>query len=595
MGIEAWITSGVVFLIFGSLILNLAPADLLFLGGVAFVAVCGIITPDEAFEGFSNPGVLTVGVLFVIAAAMRETGILDLVGPRVLGRAKNERSALRRLAVTVIPMSAFLNNTPIVAMFAPMVVDWCRRNRVSPSKILIPLSFLAILGGTCTLIGTSTNIIINNEMLKPEHGLEGLHLFSLAKIGIPYAIVGFFYLYFLGPKLLPERKELLEQLKETRREYMAEMLVKPGCRLIGQTIEKAGLRHLETLFLMEIVRGEKIIERVSPDERIRENDRLVFTGVLSGIIELERIPQLVPAANSSYDVSPGSSFERRLCEAVISGSSPLIGQTIRDANFRGVFDAAVVAVHRGGERIKQKVGDIEIRSGDTLLLQVGPHFFRAHHNDPAFYLISTVDEWRPLRRSKTWVALGLFVALLIMMTAFSHIIPIAVAATFIAVLMVGFGCISAGVARRSVEYQILVTIASAFGIGAALKNSGVLDIITDGLFAVTQYGGPLAAMAVLYLLGSFLASIITNNVSAILLFDLCIKMAERFDVSPMPFLIALILAASASFSTPIGYQTNMIVYGPGGYKYSDFFKIGMPLTLLLWVVALIFVPIFWPF
>jgi di/tricarboxylate transporter len=591
MGMEAWITLGVVIFLFTALFKNLAPPDLLFVGATAFLSIIGIITPEEAFAGFSNSGMLTVAFLFVVVAGLRETGLLNFVGHHVLGRATTERGVLIRLAGVVVPMSAFLNNTPIVAMFVPVILDWSRRQAVAPSKLLIPLSYFAILGGTCTLIGTSTNLVVNGLIIKS--GLPGMHLFEIGMVGLPYAIVGLTYLYFAGRWLLPERKELLEQLGETRREYLAEMLVQPGCRLAGCTVEAAGLRQLPGLFLIEIDRDGHVIGPASPDDVIQENDRLVFTGIVSSIIELEKIGGLIPVADPDYEVSPRQQRQRRLCEAVISENSPLAGKTIRDADFRNVYGAAVVAVHRSGKRIEKKIGDITLRSGDTLLLQVRPHFLKTYRHDPAFYLISDIDDWRPIRRDRAWIALILFVVLITLMT--TGAVPIVLSAALTAVLMVVLGCISPGDAHRSIEWQVLITIAAAFGVGSALQNSGAATVIAGALVNSTQAWGPIAALAAIYLLGSLLTELITNNAAAVLLFPFCLETARLYEVSPMPFLVALLLSASASFMTPIGYQTNMMVYGPGGYRFTDFLKVGTPINFILWAVAVALVPLIWPF
>jgi di/tricarboxylate transporter len=591
MGMDAWLTLAVVVVLFVALVKNVAPPDLVFLAAAAVLAVCGIITAEEAFAGFSNSGMLTVAILFVVAAGLRETGVLDYLGYQVLGGARTAHGAMRRLAAVVIPMSAFLNNTPIVAMFVPVVIDWSRRNRVSPSKLLIPLSYLTILGGTCTLIGTSTNLVVNGLMVK--NGLEGMSLFEIGRVGLPYAVFGATYLYFFGQYLLPDRKELLEQLGETRREYLAEMLVQPGCRLVGKSVEAAGLRQLPGLFLIEIDTGERLIAPVGPDDILEANSRLVFTGIVSSIIDLERIPGLISIGDPNYEVSPRQKQARRLCEAVISDSSPLIGKTIRDADFRATYGAAVVAVHRGGKRVEKKIGDITLRPGDTLLLQVRPHFLRAHRHDPAFSLVSEMDDWRPLRQHRAWVAFILFVILIVLMsTAF---VQIEVAATIIAILMIACGCISAGDARRSIEWQVLITIAAAFAVGAAIQNSGLATAVASTLVAATRSYGPVAALAVIYFLGSMITEVITNNAAAVLVFPFCLETARLYDVSPRPFLIALMLSASASFMTPIGYQTNMMVYGPGGYRFSDFVRVGTPLNFGLWLVAVVLIPLFWSF
>lgn len=591
MGFEAWLTLLIVVGIFAALVWNLAPPDLMFLAATAVLALFGIIRAEDAFAGFSNSGMLTVAILFVVAAGLRETGLLDLVGHHVLGKARTPESVLGRLSAVVIPLSAFLNNTPIVAMFLPVVIDWCRRNRVSASKLLIPLSYLTILGGTCTLIGTSTNLVVNGLMV--QNGLAGMTLFEITKVGLPYAVIGVAYLFFIGRRLLPDRKELLEQLGDTRREYLAEMLVQPGCRLVGKTIEEAGLRQLPGLFLIEIDTGERLIAPVGPDDVLEANSRLVFTGIVSSIIDLERIPGLVSIVDPNYEVSPRQKQGRRLCEAVISESSPLIGRTIRDADFRATYSAAVVAVHRGGKRVEMKIGDISLQSGDTLLLQVGPHFLRAHRHDPAFLLLSEMDDWRPLRRERAWVALLLFAALIVFMS--TGFVPITVAATLVAVLMIALGCISASDARRSIEWQVLITIAASFGVGEAIEASGLATAVASSVVEATRPFGPLAALAVIYFLGSVTTELITNNAAAVLMFPFCLETARLYDVSPRPFVIALVLAASASFMTPIGYQTNMMVYGPGGYRFFDFMRIGAPLHIVLWTVAMFLIPVFWPF
>lgn len=592
MGWDGWFALLVLSAVFIGLLRNWAAPDALFVTAVVILMTAGIISPDEAFSGFSNPGMLTVAFLFIVAAALRETGLLDVLGQRVFGKTTSEKGLLARLAVVVVPMSALLNNTPIVAMFVPMVLTWSRRNRISPSRLLIPLSFMTILGGTCTLIGTSTNLVINGLML--SSGMPGMRFFEIGLVGVPYAVFGLVYLFTLGRRLLPDRKELLEKLGETRREFLVEMLVQPNCRLIGQTIESAGLRHLPGLFLVEIDREGTSIGPVNPDEQICVDDRLIFTGVVSSIVELEKINGFVPAADPTYEFNPSKQRRRRLCEAVISTNSPLLGKTIREADFRATYGAAVVAVHRGGSRVERKIGDIRLWAGDTLLLQTQPHFIRAHRNDPAFYLISDVQEWRPLRSDRAWIAVIVFLVLLFAMA--TELLPTLVAAALAAVLMICFGCISAGEARNNVQWQVLVTIAAAFGVGAALENSGAAAAIVETAFGSIKHLGPVAALICIYLLGSIITELVTNNAAAVLMFPFCLETARLYDdASPMPFIATLMLAASASFMTPIGYQTNLMVYGPGGYRFSDFIRIGAPLNLSLALIAIFLVPRIWPF
>jgi di/tricarboxylate transporter len=417
-------------------------------------------------------------------------------------------------------------------------------------------------------------------------------LFELAWVGVPCALVGTLYMLTIGRRLLPDRKELIEQLGEQRREYLVEMLVQPGCRLVGKSIVEAGLRHLPGLFLIEIDRDGEQIGPVEPGEVLRANDRLIFTGIVGTIVDLEKIPGLVPAADATYEVAPEKRRGRRLCEAVISPTSPLVGRSVRDADFRALYDAAVVAVHRNGERMTNKIGDIDLRPGDTLLLQTGYDFIRAYRNNPDFYLISDIG-WRPLRRDKAWIAALAFAGLVVMMVLDSN--NILLAAFLAAGVMVGTRCISAADARRSVEWPVLIAIASSFAVGKALESSGVAKAFAGGLVQLTQPLGPIAALAAIYIGTLILTEIISNNAAAVLAFPFCLETARLLDVSNRPFIIAVTLAASQAFASPIGYQTHMMVFGPGGYRFNDFVRVGLPLNLLIAVVTVVVIPLVWRF
>ena len=595
--LEGWATLGVTALIVCALIKNWAPADAVFLGATVLLAALKIITPEQAFSGFSNPGVLTIAALFVVAAALRETGVLNYIGDHLLGHSVSEKGALGRLAILVVPLSALVNNTPIVAMMVPVIIDWCRKRLISPSRLLIPLSYLAILGGTCTLIGTSTNLIIHGLLLNEESMRQGaamgLQFFEIGKIGVLFTLVGTTYLMFVGPILLPKRKELLEQLGDSRREYLVELLVENNCRLIGQTVETAGLRQLPGLFLIEIDRDGSIIAPVTPDEIIHSQDRMVFTGIVSTIVDLEKIPGLRPATDQSYHLSPAQRRGRLLSEAVISPTSPLIGKSIRNANFRAMYNAAVVAVHRNGSRVTNKVGNIILNPGDTLLLQTGTHFSQAHRNNPDFYLVSDVEDSHPLRHERAGIAVVVFLALLTLMV-FNVLNPMIT--SFIAAgVMVGTRCVSAASARKSIEWQVLITIAAAFGVGSAIQASTLGNVAAQALVAITHQWGPHATLAAVYITTVLVTEVITNNAAAVLMFPLCLQTATVLGVQERPFIIALALAASASFASPVGYQTNMMVYGPGGYRFTDFLRIGLPLNIILCVVAIVGIPYIWPF
>jgi len=596
---QGWFTIFVLAAVLLALVRNF-PTDAVLLGGTVILTLAGIISPMEAFSGFSNEGMLTVAALFVVAAALRETGALDTIGRLVLGNARTERAVMLRLAGSVTGMSAFLNNTPIVAMFIPIITRWCSKNAISPSRLLIPLSYLTILGGTCTLIGTSTNLVVSGllrrEMdLDPGHSanLAPIGLFEMSWVGVPYAIIGTAYLIFIGYRLIPDRKDFIEKMTQTAREYLVDLRIEPGCSLIDKTVEAAGLRRLRGLFLIEILRKDEVISPVRPDHILLEGDVLTFTGEVSTIIDLERIQGLVPIADDGYEVQALKRRGRVLSEAVVSATSPVVGKTIRDSDFRARYNAAVVAVHRGGARLRGRVGDIVIRPGDTLLLQAGPHFLSVHRNDPDFYLVSGIEDSRPVRHEKAGLSIGFLVVLIVLMS--TGYVSIVIAAFVVAGLMVVTRCISAGDARQSMDWQTLVTIGASFGLGEALRNSGVVGVVAE--YAVGSVGswGPYALLAVIYLMTSLTTEAITNNAAAVLMFPFAVAIADQYGVSPRPFVLAVMFAASASFMSPIGYQTNLMVYGPGGYRFTDFLRVGLPLELILWASAVILIPIVWPF
>jgi di/tricarboxylate transporter len=600
--VHAWIAVVVTALVFVALQLRRgAPTDLLFLGGLMVVTLTGVLTPEEAFAGFANPALLTIAALLVVSAGLRSTGVLDWVGNRLLGRAQSEQGALWRLAPTLICSSAFILNTALVAMMMPVVMDWCRRRNVSPARLMIPLSYLTILGGVCTLIGTSTTLIVGG-ILRRE-GYESLGLFELGYVGFPCAVVGALFLLTVGPRLLPRRADIIEELDETRRDYLVEVLVQPGCPLIGQTVQEAGLRRLPGLFLIEIDHDGDIVTPVAPEDRLQANDRLVFEGLVNTIVDLEKIPGLIPAADMNFEVHPTRRTQRRLTEVVLSKTSPLIGSTVREGNFRSYYNAAVVAVHRNGQRVTHKIGDIRLEPGDTLLLQTRHDFVAEYQNNRDFYLVSPVEGSEPRLHHKMTLAASLALVLIgwLIVTSFlskdgslAGLASTAVAAITVAGIMIVTHCLRATEARASLDLQTLVTIAAALGLGAALDKSGAAGVCARWL--VDQAGGnPELLLVVVYLLTLVFTEMITNNAVAAMLLPIALQIAAAGGYSARPFIIAITLAASLSFITPIGYQTNLMVMGPGGYRPSDYLRCGLPLAVLVSTTALLLIPRIWTF
>jgi di/tricarboxylate transporter len=589
MSWQAWFTLGVVALCFGLLARNRAPPDIAMAGGLTLLLVSGVLTPAQALAGFANEGMVTVGVLYVVVTGVRETGGIGWIVQRVLGQPRSTRHAQFKLMVPTAVISAFLNNTPVVAMFIPAVKDWAKRYRLSVSSLMIPLSYAAILGGTCTLIGTSTNLVVNGLLLS-ETGLGGLAMFDIARIGVPVLLVALVYVLVASKWLLPERQPVISQFTNAR-EYTVQMLVEADSPLIGQTITQAGLRHLPGLYLIEVERQGRAIPAVSPDERLAGNDRLLFAGIVESIVDLQKIRGLQPATDQVLKIdSPRE--ERRLIEAVVSNTCPVVGKSIREGRFRDVYNAAIVGVARNGQRLKEKIGDIVLRAGDTLLLVTRPSFVEQQHNSRDFFLVSLVEDTAPMRHDKAVTATVILLGMVLV--AASGLLSMLQAAMLAAGLMIITRCTQGRIARRAVDWQVLVVIGASFGIGNALQTTGAAQVIAAGLISLTG-DTPEYALAAVFIATALFTAVATNNVAAVVMFPIALATAKSLDASFMPFAITIMMAASASFATPIGYQTNLMVYGVGGYRFNDYVRIGVPLTVLVGLVTVLLAPLWWPF
>lgn len=586
---QAWLTITVTVSVFGLNALTSLAAEVIFLGGLAVLFVSGVLSPDDALAGFSNPGMVTVGVLYIVVTGLEQTGGLDQISQVLLGLPKGQTAALVRLMFPVMGLSAFLNNTPVVAMFIPVVGDWCRKLRISPSKLMIPLSYAAIMGGMCTLIGTSTNLVVNGLLIaKTDH--PGLGLFSISRVGIPCALAGTVLLMLAHRWLLPARQPAISETDDPR-QYTVEMVVDTSSPLAGKTIEQAGLRHLPGLYLMEIQRQQQLLTAIGPREMLREGDQLVFVGMVDSIVDLHHIRGLKPATDQVFKLDAPRS-ERVLIEAVVSDTCPLVGHTIREGQFRTHYGAVVLAAGRNGERLKGKLGDIRLRPGDTLLLEAPASFAEERRMSRDFYLVSHIPNSEPLRHDKANLAIAILVGM-VLLAAFGWM-DMLKAASLAAVLMLLTGCCSSFRAFKNINWSVLLVIAAALGIGQALDSTGAAATLAN---TVTRVAGnnPWIALTLVYGVTTFLTEIITNNAAAALVFPVALALSETLGVSFMPFVIAIMIGASASFSTPIGYQTNLMVYGPGGYKFTDFMRIGIPFNLTFWVLTVLLTPHLFPF
>ncbi len=588
MGFEGIFVLMVIGLCLVLLVFAKISPDVVFVGGLTIIFVSGIIPVEEALVGFSNEGMLTVAALYVVATGMKETGAIQFVIKKLLGNPKVLWQTQARIVSPVMVMSAFLNNTPIVASFIPALQEWTRKFRVPASKIMLPLSYAAILGGTCTLIGTSTNLIINGLLIS-EEGIN-LNIFEPAYVGIPIAVTGFLYLLIFGRKWLPDSKSVFSTFENTR-EYTIEMMVRKDSPLVGNTIESAGLRHLPNLFLAEIVRNGAILAAVEPDELLQADDRLIFTGMVESIVDLHHIQGLEPATEQVFKLG-STRRDRHLVEAVVSQSNPLRGKSVKEGEFRNHFGAVILAVSRGGERINKKVGDIILRTGDILLMEAPRNFSDRYKSSNDFLLVSTLDKEGTPNYEKSSIAWSILV--LMVAVAATGWLSMFQASFLAAGSMLITGCTRADTARSSIDWQVLIVIAAALGIGNALQVTGIATSLAEGFldFAGQQ---PYVALIITYLLTWGLTEMITNNAAAVLVFPFALSTAANLGVDFMPFVMTIMFAASASFATPIGYQTNLMVLGPGGYEFKDYLRFGLPLNLLVAGITLLLVPVVWPF
>ncbi len=578
------LTAIVTLLIVGALMTRRIGADVVFLCGLAVLLLGDVIEPAQAVAGFANPAVIAVGLLYIVAQGLRETGGMTRLTRRWLGRPTSLTGAQARLLAPVAVMSAFVNNTPVVAMLLPVLSGWAKRNNLSASRLYMPLSFAAMLGGVCTLIGTSTNLVVYELMVEYRDAgadIEPFSMFSLALAGVPVAIVGLLYVFLFGRTLLPD-SSAQPVVEGDPREYMVWMRVRPGAPVVGKTIEEAGLRHLRGLFLTEIERDDERLVAVGPDQILRDSDRLCFVGLIESVVELQHIEGIEPDTDQLGKLELAR-HDRRLTEAVISESSALVGKSVRESEFRTRYNAVIIAVHRSGERVAGKIGDIVLRPGDTLLLEAQPGFARRHQNSHAFYLVSELRTPPSPRWGRSWLAVIILAGLVLAISM--QWLDVMTAALCAGMLMILARCCTGTSARQSIDWQVLIVIGAAFGIAEAMNTTGLADLLAATVLGWTAPLGPTAMLAGVFVLTAVLTALMTNNAAAALIFPIAFGLAAQNGLAFTPFAVCIAVGASCAFMTPIGYQTNMMVMGPGGYSWGAFLRFGGPLTLITGAVC----------
>jgi len=574
------------------------PPDITALGLLVVLIATGLLTTKEALSVFANPAPLTVGAMFVLSAALVKCGAVDRLSALV------ERSArwpyalvILALFILVAAISAFINNTPVVVVFLPVVLKLARTMQLSPSKLLIPLSFAAVFGGTCTLVGTSTNLVVNGIIT--SRGLPGFSMFELGWLGLPAALIGAVYLALLGNRLLPVRQMLTSILsEEERREYITEAFVQPDSPVIGKTLAEAGLTRQRGIRVLEIVRDGVALYLAPAEVRLKAGDRIIMACRMTGIVHTRRTAGVDLVAELNLGLEQIAAHEGSLVEAVVTPHSELVGHSIREMNFRQRYRMVVLAVHRQGRNVQEKLEDLTIVGGDVLLLMGTDQALDAAANSSDFMFFDRARVPAKPQLGKIALVVGVIAA--VVTTAALELVPIEIGALAGCIIVCVTGCLKTNDAYASIEWNILFLIYGMLAMGLAMEQTGAAAWLAgnavDGVrhFVPEAHKG-IVMLAAIYLITTFLTEILSNNAVAALMAPIALGVAGELGMSAMPFIVAVAFAASASFATPIGYQTNTYVYGVGGYRFSDFVRIGVPLNALCFVTALVVIPRVWPF
>ncbi|MFL6140207.1 MAG: SLC13 family permease [Frankiaceae bacterium] len=595
MSWEAWFTLAVVLVTLALLATERFSAPITMIGAVTVLLVSGVIDTKAALAGFSNEAPVTIAALYVVTGAARATGALDLIAHAVLGRdgpAPTQRRARRkelvRLLVPSTMLSAFVYNTPTVALLAPEAAGWARRTQRSPSWYLMALNDAVVLGGLLTAIGTTTNVVVSGLMTSA--GMKAMRMFEITPIGLPIAVVGVGLIVLLGSRLVPTRRSPGEQVSDDIRDFVVEMRVPVGSPLAGRTVAEAGLRSLQGVYLVQIDDGDQVIAPVSPDNVLSPGARLTFAGNVNHVLDLQRMPGLVSAEQPHIGLARGSGH--RFYEVVVAPTARLVGSTLAEIGFRARFDGGVLAIHRAGSRVPGKLGQVRLRAGDVLLIVADPGWGDRARSRGEFSTVSSLQGASLPRRDKAWVV-GVTMLGFVVVAA-TGLLGVLTAALVAAIVVVASGVLTPAQARDSVDVNVIVVLAASFGLGNAMADTGLAAEIAHQLVRLCQSAGDVGVLIGVLVSTVLITQLVTNNAVAVIMFPIALAAAHNIHADPRTFAIVVAIGASTCFMTPIAYQTNLIVQGMAGYRFADFLPLGTVLVVVTTVLTAVLAPIVIP-
>ncbi len=565
----------------------------------------GVITTEEALAGFSNKGMITIAMLFLISEGVRQSGGLNYMVRRILpSRRRTIPYILIRMLPTVAAISAFLNNTAVVIIFAPLIKRWAEKMNLPVTKFLIPLSYATILGGLCTLIGTSTNLVVHGMMI--ESGYKGFSMFELSQVGGVIAFVGIIYLIILSNTLLPGNRLSKRDIASgggAVKKYYYDVVVDSNSKRIGCEIHRRRLDFLPNMRVRKVKRGDEYISAVGNDIILEADDIIILEGKSNSLESILHCDGITLSCLSKSEVQKLTKSEVRQVEVVIAPRFRGINSTIGEYDFFGRYGAAVMAIHRNGEQVRREVESHVIKEGDTFVLIAGKDFSELWGESSGFYTVSDICDFNmPANLQRKWMVIGLLVFMVLGATFGQHIpgyggvkFDMFFFSAVTMVIMAWFKMFPAKKYTKYISWDILIAVGSAFAISKAMLNSGISDIFASFIVDISHRYGAHGALFAVLLLSMLCTELITNNAAAALCFPIAISVSNKLGVDPTPFFVAICIAASASFSTPIGYQTNLIVQGLGGYKFRDYVRIGLPLNIMAIIISMWLIPLIWKF